>query len=93
MASVLSFTITKPWKEPVYKYWPFVLCYGLCLIYTIILAIIPQLRFREFGLRHLVDREFDFFLFVVGGGVSLLFMFLHNFVLRPFTIWLNKPKD
>jgi hypothetical protein len=55
LASVLSFTITKPWKEPVYKYWPFMLCFGLCLCYTVCLAIVPSLRFSEFDLRHLVD--------------------------------------
>jgi hypothetical protein len=93
LASVLSFTITKPWKEPVYKYWPFMLCFGLCLCYTVCLAIVPQLRFSEFDLRHLVDYEFNFFLFAVGAGVSLLFLFLHNFILRPFTNWLNKPQD
>jgi cation-transporting ATPase 13A3/4/5 len=55
LASVLAFTITKPWKEPVYTFWPFVLCFIFNLAYSICIAIVPQLRFSEFALRHLVD--------------------------------------
>ncbi len=88
LASIIGFTITRPWKKEFYTYWPFAVFFFAVLIYTTMMVIWPESRLSVFNLTFLKNPSFNQFMLAIGLGVGLLLIFIQKAVLVPLFQWI-----
>ena len=93
LASIIGFIITQPWKKEFYTYWPFTVFYLLAVIYTLLIIIVPDVRFSLFNLNKIQSQDFCWFLFAVAVSVSLLIIFIQKCVYIPLFRWLREREE
>ena len=76
LGGIIAFTVTKPWRQEIYSYWPFVLCFIAFFVYSICLVMVPGSRIFLFKLIHVDDQQLNNFLLAIGVTLTFLIIFL-----------------
>ena len=89
LASIIGFTITKPWKKEFYTYWPFMAFFLFSLAYTTMMVVWPPSRFSMLNLTFLKSESYNQFMMFIGLGVGLLLIFIQRCVFVPLFKWIK----
>lgn len=82
--TLLSFSISRPWRKEFYTNAPFTVILILVLILSTILVVVPESRPDFMQLDMITYKPLLTYVILMAWGAGLLIYFLQKFVLEPF---------
>lgn len=75
--SIIAFTITRPWKKPIYTYIPFVLLLIVLLGYSMIIGVDERASLPGFNLNTIYKGNASKFIVGLGLSIGLTMVLIH----------------
>ena len=90
IATLLAFSISKPWRKDFYTNPFFMIVLILMLTYSLVMIVVPEARLGIFEISFLNYQPYNWYIFGLALGIGVVLYVVQKFMLEPLFNWLKE---
>lgn len=90
IATLLAFSISKPWRKDFYTNPFFMIVLILMLTYSLVMIVVPGARLSIFEISFLNYQPYNWYIFGLALGIGVVLYVVQKFMLEPLFNWLKE---
>lgn len=90
VATLLAFSISKPWRKPFFTNPFFMVVLIIIGTYNLIMIVVQEARLAIFSISYMSYQPFNWYVFGLALGIGVLLYVVQKFILEPFFNWLKE---